>query len=127
MQPYIHALRESVRESRYAVDERAVADAMLTRAKARVSADRAEVQKHLPWLDLQINQLHRNDGGWTAPAQTRSALGGPIAPASHRRATVRGLHDDIKARMTEFLAQHPGSTTGDLARSLNLSPGSAGG
>jgi hypothetical protein len=87
------------------------------RARTRLGDDRAEVQRHLPWLELQIRQFHSCNLASAAPASPRSPFGSAV-----RAATVRSLHDDIKARMTEFLAQHPGSTTGELARSLDLNP-----
>jgi DeoR/GlpR family transcriptional regulator of sugar metabolism len=42
--------------------------------------------------------------------------------ASHRRATARGRHRDSETSIIDFLARHPGSTVGDLARGLNFSP-----
>lgn len=71
MRAYISVLRQRVRDSRYAVDEAAVADAVL---------------------------------------------------ASTRRATARSRQRDTTARIIKFLTGHPQSTTGDLARSLNLDP-----
>jgi DNA-binding MarR family transcriptional regulator len=43
--------------------------------------------------------------------------------ASNRRATARNRQADTNASIIEFLAQHPESTTGDLAKGLNLNPG----
>ncbi len=40
--------------------------------------------------------------------------------ASNRRATARSRQGDSKASIIDFLAKHPGSTAGDLAKSLNL-------
>jgi hypothetical protein len=120
MQPYIQLLRQSICEACYTVDERAVADAMLMRARTRLSENRAEVQKHLPWLDLQIRQFDSGNVASAAPAPSGPVLGSDALRASDRRAAVRSLHDDIKARMTEFLAQHPGSTIRELTQSLNL-------
>jgi DNA-binding MarR family transcriptional regulator len=42
--------------------------------------------------------------------------------ASNRRATAHSRQADTEARVTDFLAQHPG-TAGDLAKGLNLNPG----
>jgi DNA-binding MarR family transcriptional regulator len=44
--------------------------------------------------------------------------------ASNRRATARSRQSDTNASIIDFLAQHPGSTAGDLAKGLNLDPGS---
>jgi predicted ArsR family transcriptional regulator len=43
--------------------------------------------------------------------------------ASNRRATARSRQGDTDASIMDFLAHHPGSTTGDLAKGLNLNPG----
>jgi predicted transcriptional regulator len=43
--------------------------------------------------------------------------------ASNRRATARNHQGDTNASIIDFLAQHPGSTAGDLAKGLNLDPG----
>jgi predicted transcriptional regulator len=57
----------------------------------------------------------------SAPA--RSVRRATARRASHRRATARHLQGDTKASIIDFLAQHPGSTAGDLAKCLNLNPG----
>ncbi len=44
--------------------------------------------------------------------------------ATNRRATARSRQGDTNASIIDFLAQHPGSTAGDLAKGLNLNPGS---
>ena len=44
--------------------------------------------------------------------------------ASKRRAVGRSRQGDAKARIIDFLAKHPGSTAGDVAKGLNLNPGS---
>ncbi|MHB8660075.1 MAG: MarR family transcriptional regulator [Solirubrobacteraceae bacterium] len=44
--------------------------------------------------------------------------------ASNRRATARNRQSDTHASIIGFLAQHPESTSGDLAKGLNLDPGS---
>jgi len=55
-----------------------------------------------------------------------------LAPCAVRRRDARALgvqtarsrQGDTKASIIDFLAQHPGSTAGDLAKGLNLNPGS---
>jgi hypothetical protein len=47
MQTYIGALRQRVRDSRYAIDVDAVARAILARARPRQNADRAHAKKRL--------------------------------------------------------------------------------
>jgi hypothetical protein len=110
--PCLRVLSRSVRESRYAVDERAVATAMLSRARTRLSADRAEVQKHLSWLERQMRQVPFYNGGSAAPAPARSVRRATARRASRRRANASSHQDDTKARVTEYLARHPGSTVG---------------
>jgi DNA-binding transcriptional ArsR family regulator len=43
--------------------------------------------------------------------------------ASNRRATARTHQGDTNGSIIDFLAQHPDSTAGDLAKGLNLDPG----
>jgi predicted transcriptional regulator len=89
-----------------------------------LEAERTEVQKHLAWLEQQINEFHAYDGGPAAAAPARSVRRATARRASNRRATARSLHGDTKASIIDFLAEHPGSTAGDLAKALNLNPGS---
>jgi len=90
-----------------------------------LEAERAEVQKHLAWLEQQINEFHAHNGNSAAAAPARSVRRATARRASKRRATARSRQVDVKARIIDFLAQHPGSTAGDVAKGLNLNPGSA--
>jgi Winged helix-turn-helix DNA-binding len=56
-------------------------------------------------------------------APTRSVRRATARRASRRRATARRRQGDLKASIIEFLAQHAGSTAGELAKGLNLNPG----
>ena len=54
-----------------------------------------------------------------------------LGPCAARRRGVRALgvycpqpSGDIQASIIQFLAKHPGSTTRDIAKALNLNPGS---
>jgi DNA-binding MarR family transcriptional regulator len=58
--------------------------------------------------------------GPTAPM--RSMRRGTARRASSRRAFGRSRMSDSDASIIDFLAHHPNSTTGDLARSLDLDP-----
>jgi len=67
------------------------------------------------------------------PAPTRPSAGAPpprsqrratARRASKRRATARTRKGDAKASVVEFLAKHPGSTAGEVAKGLNLNRGS---
>lgn len=69
-------------------------------------------------------EFHTHNGGSAATAPARSVRRATARRASNRRATARSHQEDTEARIIEFLAQHPGSTAGDLAKGLNLNPGS---
>jgi hypothetical protein len=64
----------------------------------------------------------RSAGG--APPPPRSQRRATARRASKRRATARVLKGDTKATIVEFLAKHPGSTAGEVAKGLNLNRGS---
>ena len=90
-----------------------------------LEAERAQVQKHLAWLERQINEFHAHNGDSTAVTPARSVRRATARRASKRRATARSRQVDVKARIIDFLAKHPGSTAGDVAKGLNLNPGSS--
>jgi predicted Rossmann fold nucleotide-binding protein DprA/Smf involved in DNA uptake len=117
MKTYIRVLRQRVRASRYAVDEGAVAEAVLARARPRLNAN---ARKRLARLDQQIKQFRVENRGAVAPA--RSVRRATARRASTRRATARRRQHDTTAPIVEFLNKHPQSTAGDLAKSLNLDP-----
>ena len=64
-----------------------------------------------------VSELHPE----AAPA--RSVRRATARRASSRRATARGRQGDPEAAVIAFLVQHPGSTTGDVAKGLNLDSG----
>src|SRR4051794_5977917 len=64
----------------------------------------------------------RSSGG--APPPPRSQRRATAVRASKRRATARVRKGDTKASIFEFLAKHPGSTAGEVAKGLNLNRGS---
>ena len=88
-----------------------------------LEAERAEVQERLAWLDQQIDEFQEYNGS-PAAAPARSVRRSTARRASTRRATARSRQNDIKASIIEFLAKHPSSTAGDIAKALNLNPGS---
>ena len=87
-----------------------------------LEAERAEVQQHLAWIEQQIKEFHAYSGGSAAVAPARSVRRATARRASTRRATARNRQGDTKASIIDLLAQHPGSTAGDLANGLNLNP-----
>jgi hypothetical protein len=60
--------------------------------------------------------------GGAPPARSRRRA--TARRASKRRATARARKGDTKASIVEFLAKHPGSTAGEVAKGLNLNRGS---
>ena len=86
-------------------------------------ADQSVERKGLALVDAeQIKESHAHDGGSAAAAPARSVRRATARRASNRRATARSRQGDTEASIIDFLAQHPGSTTGDLAKGLNLNP-----
>jgi len=57
-----------------------------------------------------------------AAAPARSVRRATARRASARRASARSRHRDGEASIIGFLMDHPKSTVGDLAKSLNLDP-----
>ena len=70
--------------------------------------------------EQQEQAIHAHNGGSAAAAPARSVRRATARRASNRRATARSRQGDPKASIIDFLAQHPGSTAGDLAKGLNL-------
>jgi DNA-binding MarR family transcriptional regulator len=56
-------------------------------------------------------------------APARSVRRATARRASTRRAYTRSRQSDSEASIIGFLANHPRSTIGDLAKTLNLDPG----
>jgi hypothetical protein len=92
-----------------------------------LEAERAHLQERLAWLEKQIKEFHAHDGDGTPATprtQARSGRRGTARPASAPRAATRTRQSDIKPRIVDFLAKHPGSTAGDVAKGLDLNRGS---
>jgi predicted transcriptional regulator len=88
-----------------------------------LEAERDELQERLGWVDKQLAEFRdHHNGTETTPA--RSTRRATARRASTRRATARLRKVDTKASILEFLAQHPGSTAGDVAKGLNMNRGS---
>lgn len=92
-----------------------------------LEAERADLQQRLAWLETQIKEFHAHHDGAAPAAPAASARSGRRATArraSTRRATARARQVDTKKSIVEFLAEHPGSTAGQVAKGLNLNRGS---
>ena len=81
----------------------------------------SEASRHDREPQEQASPAH--DGSSAAAAPARSVRRATARRASNRRATARSRQADTEASIIDFLVQHPGSTTGDLAKGLNLNPG----
>jgi DNA-binding MarR family transcriptional regulator len=72
-----------------------------------------------PQVEVLTEASKRTD---VEAAPVRSVRRATARRASHRRATARSRHRDSETSIIDFLARHPGSTVGDLARGLNVNP-----
>ena len=75
------------------------------------------------------------DGALTPFGQASTLVTGPVVVpqrsarratarrASSRRATARQRKDDVEGLIVEYLKDHPQSTTGDIAKGLNVDRG----
>jgi hypothetical protein len=106
------------RDARPAVSEQARSE---TLANER-DADQLDQRTASAPVDAeqQSEKFHAPDEGSAAVAPARSVRRATARRASNRRATARSRQSDTEASIIDFLAQHPGSTAGDLAKSLNL-------
>jgi hypothetical protein len=91
---------------------------------------RVEVHTEVSTLDPEVDDvephdqaIRAHDGASATTAPTRSVRRATARRASNRRATARSHQVDSEASIVEFLAQHPASTAGGLAKGLNLNPG----
>jgi uncharacterized membrane protein len=74
-------------------------------------------EAHMPRAEILRTEISERDPEAAAARSVRRAT---ARRASNRRATARSRQVDPEASIINFLAQHPGSTTGDLAKGLNL-------
>jgi winged helix-turn-helix DNA-binding protein len=86
-----------------------------------LEAERAEVVERLEWLEGQIKEFRRRDGAEAAgpEAPRRSTRRATARRASARRATARARRGDVKQQILDYLADHPGSTAGDVAKGID--------
>jgi Fic family protein len=84
-----------------------------------LEAERADLLERLAWLDRQIKEFRERHGDERATPPQRSVRRATARRASTRRATARQRKTDISARIIDYLADHPQSTAGDVAKALN--------
>jgi hypothetical protein len=91
-----------------------------------LEAERAEAVERVEWLDRQLEEFRGRSGadgdGAVSPAP-RSTRRLTARRASSRRATARRRQVDVKARIIDYLKDHPSSTAGDVAKAINASRG----
>lgn len=85
-----------------------------------LEAERDDVKKRLEWLEDQIKSFRDHAGEALPSVPTRSRRRSSARRASTRRGTARSRQSDTATRIAEFLAKHPNSTAGDVAKGLSL-------
>ena len=79
----------------------------------------ADLRERMALLEAHVSEGPEADAeGGAAP--TRSVRRATARRASRRRAQARALQPDTRAAIVEFLAKHPGSTAGEVAKALDL-------
>ena len=119
--PYVDVLTEvSERDPEVVLIERLPSE---THAGERDADQRTErTERTAEDAEPQEQARGAHNGGSAAIAPARSVRRATARRASNRRATARNLQDDDETLIIGFLAQHPGSTAGDIAKGLNLDP-----
>ena len=85
-----------------------------------LEAERDDAKKRLEWLEGQIKSFREHVGDAVPDVPTRSRRRSTARRASSRRKAVNSRQRDTAGRITEFLAEHPNSTAGDVAKALNM-------
>jgi DNA-binding transcriptional ArsR family regulator len=85
-----------------------------------LEAQCAELRERLAWLEAQLKEAHAEHEDEVGQAPARSVRRATARRASRRRAEARTRQLDTKASILEFLAKHPGSTAGEVAKGLDL-------
>jgi DNA-binding transcriptional ArsR family regulator len=92
-----------------------------------LEAQVAELRRSLARLEAERKQAHATHEEATGAVPVRSLRRATARRASRRRAEARTLKADTRERILEFLAKHPGSTAGEVAKSLDLNRSSVSG
>jgi predicted transcriptional regulator len=85
-----------------------------------LEAQAAELRERLARLETELAQAHAGREDATASVPARSLRRATARRASKRRAEARTLKADTGTSIVEFLAKHPGSTAGEVAKGLDL-------
>jgi hypothetical protein len=117
--PYVDVLTDvSAHDPEVVLIERLPSEAPADEHDAEPLAERTGGEDAKP----QEQASHAHSGSWAAAAPARSVRRATARRASNRRATARSRQADSETPILDFLVQHPGSTAGDIAKSLNLNP-----
>lgn len=93
-----------------------------------LEAERAELLERVVWLELKIEEFREEQASAAAaeaarpvpaPAPKRAVRRGTAVRASNRRHAARDLRVDLGEKIIAFLADHPSSTAGTVAKALN--------
>ena len=85
-----------------------------------LEAEVAELRTHLARVEAELKEAHAGGEEAIGAVAPRSLRRATSRRASKRRAEARTLKADTGARIVEFLAKHPGSTAGEVAKGLDL-------
>jgi predicted transcriptional regulator len=85
-----------------------------------LEAQVAELRTNLTRLEAELKEAHASHEESLGGVPARSLRRATARRASKRRAQARALKADIGVSIVEFLAKHPGSTAGEVAKGLDL-------
>ena len=85
-----------------------------------LEAERDDAKERLDWLENQLKAFRDRAGDALPAVPSRSNRRSSARRASSRRKTARSRRGDTAGRIVDYLAKHPNSTAGDLAKGLNL-------
>lgn len=94
----------------------------ITQIIETLEAEKAELRTRLEWVDEQL-ETFREHAATADVAQTevpkRSTRRRTARRASTRRHTARSVRRDLGEEIAAFVAEHPNSTAGDVAKGVN--------
>jgi predicted transcriptional regulator len=85
-----------------------------------LEAERDDVKNRLDWLEKQLKAFRDHAADALPSVPSRSNRRSTARRASSRRRSARSSQGDTASRIVDYLAKHPNSTAGDLAKGLNL-------
>src|SRR3954447_18974355 len=85
-----------------------------------LEAERDDAKERLDWIENQLKAFRERAGNVLPSVPSRSNRRSTARRASSRRRSARSRQGDTASRIVDYLAKHPNSTAGDLAKGLNL-------